>query len=81
VDADIQRLERKIDRLAKQLAENKKPFWVKASVITSLTGWDKTKMYQARENGYIRFEKREKGEGVHEWFYDLNSIHEKFIKH
>jgi hypothetical protein len=53
---------------------------VKASVITSLTGWDKTKMYQARENGYVRYEKREKGEG-HEWFYDLNSIHEKFIKH
>lgn len=77
---EIIRLERKIDALTRMMKEHQRPKWVKASAITSITGWNFKKMQQARENGYIDWEKREKGDGCHEYWYDINSLNEKFIK-
>lgn len=68
----LQRLEKKIDTLVEKQTT---PEWVKVSFITRLTGWDNEKMRQARNIGLIAFEKRADGS----WWYDLNSLNEKFI--
>lgn len=52
-----------------------KPHWVKATVITELTGWNSGKMLQARGNGSLVFKK----EGNTYW-YDLNQLNPLFIK-
>lgn len=73
-NAEAIRLERKVDKLLKIMQP--RPMWVKAGVITSLTIFNNSeKMREARENGYVSFEKRDDG-----LWYDLNSIHEKFFK-
>lgn len=61
---------RRLDNLARKSAK-----WVRASVITDLTGWDGQGMRRARENGSIEFEKRADG-----YWYDLNSLHPYLIK-
>lgn len=70
--SDTARLEKKVDRLLKLMQP--RPMWVRASVITSLTGWTNQKMRQARENGYIEY-KEEDG-----LWYNLTSLNEKFLK-
>lgn len=77
--SELARLERKVDRLTKLVEQKQKSLWVKASVITGLTGWTKDKMNKARENGYVSFEIRDKGDRSEYW-YDLNSLNERFIK-
>lgn len=72
----LARLERKIDKALERLY---RPVWVKASVITGLTGWNFKKMQQARENGYIEWEEREK-DGVTQFWYNLHSLDSKFIQ-
>lgn len=72
----LDRLERKIDMLNEL---RRKPIWVKASVITGLTKWNAEKMRQARERGYIKYEERTQDE-KRSFFYDLNSLDDKFIK-
>lgn len=73
MSTELARLEKKLDQVLRFV--KRKPMWVKASVITRLTGWNKEQMRTARENGYVEYEKREDG-----IFYDLNTLHEKFIK-
>lgn len=70
VEATLQRLERKIDRLM-----NPKPKWVKASIITELTGWDNQAMRRARVHDLISYKKDANG-----YWYDLNSLHQLLIK-
>jgi len=70
--AHIKRLEKKIDALMK--ASEYKPRWVRASVITQLTGWNNQKMHQARKNMLIDW-KDENG-----LWYDLNSVNPLLIK-
>lgn len=77
--SEVARLERKIDKITRLLESKQKPMWVKASVITGLTGWTKDQMNVARENRYVDFKVDEK-EGKKEFWYDLNSLNEKFIK-
>lgn len=68
----LQRLDR-IERMLRK--ERKTKTWVKAGVIAKATGWDKHKMAQARENGYVEWKKDESG-----FFYNLDSLHPSFIK-
>jgi hypothetical protein len=70
---EIAKLEKRIARLERQL-KAKKSEWVKSPIITKLTGWDANKMRLARNNGYINWKKDSNG-----FWYDLNSIHEKFL--
>lgn len=55
---------------------NNKCYWVKASWIMEVTGWDKEKMRQAREQNVV-ITKGDKATGI---LYDLNSIHPLLIK-
>ena len=71
----LERLERKIDGLSRLIKDMKRPYWVRVGVITALTGWNKEGMRAARENGYVNYKEKD---GSH--WYDLNSIHSKFIK-
>lgn len=50
-------------------------YWVKASWVMELTGWDKRKMQKAREQKIVVTKKTESG-----ILYDLNSIHPLLIK-
>lgn len=68
----LDRIERKLSML---MQEKKKETWVKAPVITGMTGWDGNKMRRARENGYIKFKK---DNGC--FFYDVESLHSVHIK-
>lgn len=73
--SEIARLEKKVDEIRRMVSDMKKPFWVKAQVITSVTGWNYKKMEQARENGYVEFKKKDNG-----YWYNLNSINAVFLK-
>ena len=73
---ELQRLERKIDKLIEKAY---RPLWVKASVVTGLTQWNAEGMRQARENGYIEYKTIETGEKKEFW-YNLNSLDSRFIK-
>lgn len=77
ISNQLSRLERKYDLLIEQ---RRKPRWVKSTAIIELTGWTKEKMRQARENGYITFETRDDANGKLSYWYDLNTLSEKFIK-
>lgn len=70
IEATLQRIERKLDRLS-----NPKPKWVRASIITELTGWNNQKMRSARINDLIVYKKEENS-----YWYDLNSLHPLLIK-
>lgn len=66
---------RRLTRIERMLSESKKERWVKARIITGLTGWDNNKMRQARNGGAIKW-KRDR-DGI---WYDLNSLHPNLIK-
>lgn len=72
VETRIAYLEREINKLKTRNAA--KPKWVRVSVITELTGWNKEKMRQARDNNLIEW-KTDDG-----FWYDLNSLHPLLIK-
>lgn len=76
MEKEIARLERKIDKLIEKAY---RPLWVKSTVITSLTGWNKYGLRDAREYGYLRYEIRQVGDKKEYW-YDLHSLPEKLIK-
>jgi hypothetical protein len=73
-------LKREFDRLNKKLNEiatvQRKETWVSAGWISDLTGWDREKLRQAREQKIVEV-KRSAGGG---WLYKLESIPEQFIK-
>lgn len=76
MDAELEkrldRIEKKLSVLLKQEAESS-AMWVKARVVTEITGWNNEKMRQARINGYIKYKDVKEGR-----FYDLNSLPEIF---
>lgn len=67
----VKRMDAKLTTL---LNREPKVTWVRASVITELTGWNNEKMRKARENGYVKF-KKEGG-----YWYNLGSLNQVFIK-
>jgi hypothetical protein len=76
MDAEIKReFERINQKLTALLTKEKKETWVKSTEIIKLTGWDKERMRQARENGYVKVKRDKKG-----IFYSLESLPEIFIK-
>lgn len=57
-----------------------KPHWVPVSFIQSLTGWDRTTLFRAKENGLV-VQKRYYGkDGKGHIRYDLNSLRPEFIR-
>jgi hypothetical protein len=71
----LDRMERTLSVLRKELMqEKKKETWVKAQVITELTGWDFNGMKKARENGYIQYKNTDG------FWYLLESLHPVHIK-
>jgi hypothetical protein len=49
--------------------------WVRVGWVTDLTGWNKEKLRQAREQGLVEF--KEDGKS---YLYKLESIHPLFLK-
>ncbi|HYH15269.1 MAG TPA: hypothetical protein VD794_08615 [Flavisolibacter sp.] len=72
--ADLQRIERKLDLLLKK---QPRKFWVKVNIVTDVTGWDSSKMQDARQNGYIEYKTIAK-EGKREFWYNINSLNPLF---
>lgn len=70
---ELDRINKKLNALA---AGQRKETWVPPGFITDLTGWDKEKLRQVREQKIVEF-KRSVGGG---WLYKLESIPEIFIK-
>lgn len=67
----LKKLDRMERKLSMQMQEEKKSVtWVKANVITRITGWDRNGMSRARANGYVKYKK----EGDVFW-YNLDSVH------
>ena len=67
----LDRIDKKITfLLTKQMKETQT--WVKAPVITKLTGWNIQQMRAARKNNYVKF-KKENG-----MWYLLESLNENF---
>ncbi len=71
----LERMDRKITMLHKMQKEAKVETWVKASVITGLTGWNNEKMRQARLNGHVKYKEQDG-----KFFYLLESLNHLFIK-
>lgn len=69
----FERINEKLNALA---AGQRKETWVPVNWVTDLTGWDKEKLRQARQNKIIEF-KDSPGGG---YLYKLESIPEIFIK-
>lgn len=72
---DKQLLKSISSKLTVLLAETKKAepeTWVKSSVISMVTGWDKYGMKTARENGYVKFVKDAPGKPG--FWYLLESV-------
>jgi hypothetical protein len=73
-------LKREFERLNKKLNDiataQRKETWVSAGWVSDLTGWDREKLRQAREQNIVQV-KRSSGGG---WLYKLESIPEQFIK-
>lgn len=53
----------------------KEETWVRVNWVMDLTGWNKEKMRQAREQGLVEF--KEEGKSL---LYKLESIHPLFLK-
>lgn len=68
-----QQIQRSKERHAKPT--KKEGTWVRVGWITDLTGWNKEKLRQAREQGLVEF--KEEGKS---YKYKLESIHPLFIK-
>lgn len=45
----------KLSTLITEAKKDEPQTWVKASVISTITGWDKYSMRTARENGYVKY--------------------------
>lgn len=71
--SEFERLNKKLNALA---ATVRKETWVTAHWVTDLTGWDREKLRQAREEKIIEFKRANTGG----WRYKLESIPEIFIK-
>lgn len=77
-----ERIDKKLTALLnkpeKEIHVQAKETWVKVSFVVMLTGWNKKKLYQARQQGLIEYRKtKEKG-----FEYLVESIPEQFlIKH
>lgn len=69
----LDRIERKLSMLMQE--KKKETGWVKAPVITRLTGWDSNEMRAARRNGYVRFKEGPKG-----YLYDVDSLNQVHLK-
>lgn len=75
----LRRVDRKLSLLLQEHGKEKPAKWVDASVVAGLTGWDKSKLRQARVKGLVKIDVV--GEGKkNKYRYDLNSIHERFLK-
>lgn len=78
--AHLQRLEHKIDKLERLIKSQQQAksagTWAGPSWITEITGWDKERLRQAREQSIIQF-RRSKGGG---WEYKIDSLHPLLIK-
>jgi hypothetical protein len=76
IDKAIERIERKLSMLMQEQKQKKSETWVKASVITKLTGWNFNGMKKARENGYVQY-KEDKETGFWYLVESLNPVHLK----
>lgn len=76
----IHRLEQKLDRIERLIKSQQQAksagTWAGPSWITEITGWDKERLRQAREQSIIQF-RRSKGGG---WEYKIDSLHPLLIK-
>lgn len=70
---EFERLNRKLNEMA---AVQRKETWVSPGWVSKLTGWDREKLRQARDQKIVEV-KRSEGGG---WLYKLESIPEQFIK-
>jgi hypothetical protein len=71
---ELDRINQKLTTILQAFNKPKQPSWVRASVITRLTGWNNEGMRKARDYGYIRY-KEEDG-----FWYDLDSLHPLHLK-
>jgi predicted transcriptional regulator len=69
----LERIERQLSNIARKNV--KKASWVKVGWITDLTGWDREKMRQAREQGLVEWKDDAKLGRV----YNIDSIPQMFI--
>lgn len=73
-------IEKKIDRLLREVQSLKKvqekSTWVSCSWVSDVTGWNKSKLQMARQQGIIEY-KESPGGG---YLYKLESIPTQFIK-
>lgn len=70
--AYLDRINKKLNDLA---AQARKETWVPAGWVRDLTGWDREKLRQARDQAIVEH-KRSPGGG---WLYKLESIPEQFL--
>jgi predicted mannosyl-3-phosphoglycerate phosphatase (HAD superfamily) len=70
----VERIDKKLSVLLKDAKEDKTT-WVKASVITRLTGWNYEKMRLARANGYVKYRRTD-----NKIWYSLESLNPVFYK-
>lgn len=70
-----QQILKRLDRIEKHLNAKPKQTWVKVSVITALTGWEKKFLEKARLNGLVK--QRKGSNGIE---YLLESINPMFLK-
>lgn len=71
--ANQERIDRKLSLLVQ---EKNKVRWVRAPVISKMTGWDKNGMRRARENRYVVYKEDEDGK----FLYNPDSIHPIHLK-
>lgn len=73
-------IEKKIDRLLREVQSLKKvqdkSTWVSCSWVSDVTGWNKSKLQMARQQGIIEYKDSPTGG----YLYKLESIPEQFIK-
>jgi hypothetical protein len=56
-----------------------KPQWVPVSFIQALTGWNRTTLFRAKENGLVVQKRYIDKNGKGRIRYDLNSLRQEFI--
>lgn len=77
MDADVKREFDRLQKMLKVLTDaQSKATWVSPSWITDITGWDKEKLRQVREQKIVEFKKSDGGG----WVYKLESVPNQFIK-
>ncbi|MDI3319963.1 hypothetical protein [Pinibacter soli] len=73
----LDRIERKLSMQNQQQAKAKTVTWVKAHIITTLTGWDNQAMRRARQQNLINYRRLDEVNGYE---YELESLNSIFIK-